>query len=381
MELKRQINLKQALTSKSFFLFGPRSTGKSYWIRKSFGAETLVVNLLNSDTFLRLAEAPHILREMITQAKTKQVVIDEVQKFPLLLDEVQNLIEEKGVRFLLTGSSARKLKRENANMLGGRAGILKMCPLSFSEIPEFDLPRFLRYGGLPRVYQSQDPVLELDAYVSAYLEQEIKAESWVRNLIPFSRFLKAASLTNGELVNFANISSDTGIPASSVREYYSILEDTLLGYVLEPWLESKKRKAIQTGKFYLFDPGVCHQIAGTTTLDRQSNSWGRAFEQFIGMELRAYMSYRQKRRRLCFWRSVNKQEVDFIIDNELAIEVKAKKRVTPRDMRGLRALMEEKIVKQNYLVSDDELERKTDDGIILLHWKSFLKQLWEGELF
>lgn len=220
-------------------------------------------------------------------------------------------------------------------------------------------------------------MLELDAYVSGYLDLEVKAESLVRNLIPFHRFIKTAAMFNGELINYANISSDAAIPASTVKEYFSVLEDTLFGFVLEPWVESKKRKAIQTGKFYFFDTGVCNIIIGASKIERASSLWGKSFEQFIAMELRAFLSYKLKRERLSFWRSENKQEVDFLIGESVAIEVKASHRISKKHLGGLKALREEKIFKSFYVISEDELER-IEDGVHIIHWRTFLQKLWGG---
>ena len=214
-----------------------------------------------------------------------------------------------------------------------------------------------------------------------YIEQEIKLEANIRNLPPFHRFLKSAALSNGELINYANISNDAGVPATTVKEYYMVLEDGLIGYTLEPWVESKKRKAIQTAKFYFFDPGICHYITGTKSLDRNSNLWGKSFEQFILMELKSYNAYKQKRKKIYFWRSVNKQEVDFIIDDEVAIEVKSCKKITPKYLSGLKFLQEENIIKTFYIISEDPINRLEDGFIHALYWKDFLKNLWNGEIF
>ena len=371
---------------------GPRSTGKTFLLEKLLPPENCsYINLLSSDVFLRLSAEPGLLGEMIDShhkgvkragqmavPKAVQIaVIDEIQRLPELLNEVHRLIEERGIRFLLTGSSARRLKREHANMLGGRAGMLNFFPLVYPEIPRFDLKRYLTVGGLPRVYAAEDPALELEAYVSVYLEQEIKIEANIRRLGPFSRFLKAAALSNGELINYANIASDAGVPASTVREYYSVLEDTLIGIVLDPWVKSEKRKAIQTAKFYFFDTGVCNYILGLHQLDRNSNFWGKSFEQYICLELKAYLSYFQRSKKLSFWRSINKQEVDFIIDDEIAIEVKSTKKVIPKHLAGIRALKEEEKLRKFYLVSDDPIERM-HEGVSIIHWRSFLKALWAG---
>ena len=201
-----------------------------------------------------------------------------------------------------------------------------MFPLIYREIPDFNLNRYLQYGGLPAVYLSDYPEEELDAYVNTYLKEEIMAEGLIRRLPPFSRFLKTIALANGEMINFTKLANDCQVPPSTVTEYVGLLEDTLIGFLLPAWTESKKRKAIKTGKFYFFDPGVTHMLAGTETLDRNSNLYGKSFEQFICMELRAYLSYRRKKIPLTYWRSKNGHEVDFLLGTRTAIEVKASKK-------------------------------------------------------
>jgi len=296
------------------------------------------------------------------------------------LDEVQRLIEAKRLRFFLTGSSARKLRRGQANLLAGRAWQANLFPLTWAELTDahFDLDRYLRYGGLPSVFLSQDPIEELQAYVHTYLSEEIQAEGLVRRLPQFSRFLQVAALSNGQILNFTSIGSDTQVSPSTVREYY-LLEDTLLGFLLPPWTKSRKRKAIATAKFYLFDTGVTHTLAGTRTLERNSDLYGRSFEHWIGMELRAALSYQRTHQELSYWRSTRQHEVDFIIGDEIAIEVKASQRVTTRDGKGLRALQEEGMLKRFYLVSQDPVERIADD-IHSVHWQTFLSRLGAGTL-
>lgn len=380
MEFRRILDLNDLLSKKSHFLFGPRSTGKSYLIKKQLRDKAILIDLLRSDFYLRLSANPTEVERIIkADAQNRRwVVIDEIQRIPSLLDEVQRLIAEDYI-FLLTGSSARKLKRGQANLLAGRAWTSLLFPLVSCEIPMLELDRYLRFGGLPQVWGSANPEEELDAYVQTYLQEEIRAEGLIRNLLPFSRFLKQAALDNGNLLNFSQIASDSEVPASTVREYYSILEDTLIGFLLEPWTGSKKRKAIQTAKFYFFDPGVTHTLAGTKSLDRNSNLYGSSFEQFIGMEVRAYLSYRRIKEPLTFWRSAHGHEVDYLIGDHTAIEVKSTQRITPRDFRGLTALAEEKAFKNYYLVSQDRIATKSG-RVSSLYWEGFLKGLWEGDL-
>ncbi len=383
MDLDRILRLPDLLAKKSFFLFGPRATGKSWLVRKQLGEKALVLDLLRSDLYLRLSADPGELAAIVAAGLgggRRFVVIDEVQRVPELLNEVHRWIEEKGVRFLLTGSSARKLRRGNVNLLAGRAWTAHLFPVTWKEIPEFDLDRYLRYGGLPSVVLSGDPEEELRAYAHAYLYEEIQAEGLVRKLPQFSRFLIGAALSNGRMLNFAKLGSEAGLPASTIREYYSILEDTLLGFALPPWTRSRKRRAIATAKFYLFDPGVTHALAQTRTLDRNSDLYGRSFEQWIGMELRAYLSYARSRDGLSYWRSIHQQEVDFVIGDHTAVEVKAARKVASGDVRGLLALREEKILKNFWMVSQDPVETRTG-GVACLHYRSFLSRLWQGDLF
>lgn len=382
MKIDRQLDLPQLLKKKSFFLFGPRATGKTFLLRGQLHDHAIILDLLRSDLYLRLSRSPADLESIISASRPDSVVvIDEVQKVPQLLDEVHRLIESKGLTFLLTGSSVRKLRRGQANLLAGRAWQAALFPLTWAELDahNFDLDRYLRYGGLPTVYLSEEPDEELHAYTKTYLYEEIQAEGLVRRLPQFARFLQVAAVSSGQMLNFAEIGSDAQVSPTTVREYYYLLEDTLLGFLLPPWTKSKKRKAIATAKFYLFDTGVTHTLAGTATLDRNSDLYGRSFEHWIAMELRAALSYQRRRQELTYWRSTHQQEVDFLIGDEIAIEVKASTRVHERDGKGLRALQEEGIVKRFYLVSQD-LQEMASNNIQRLHWRTFLGRLWSGTL-
>lgn len=382
MEFVRILDLRTLLAKKSFFVFGPRTTGKSYLVSKQLSDVVAVLDLLRGDVFLRLSANPADLEHLIEPrlaGRKRWVVIDEIQRLPDLLNEVHRLIEQRRLRFLLTGSSARKLRRGAVNLLAGRAWTAQLLPLTSQEIPNFGLDRFLRYGGLPPVVQSDEPGEELYAYVHTYLHEEIQAEGLVRRLPQFSRFLTTAALANGQLLNFAALASDTAIPASTIREYYSILQDTLIGFLLEPWTRSNKRKAISTAKFYFFDTGVVHALAGTQTLDRNSDLYGRSFEHWVGMELRAFLSYRRIRQPLRFWRSTHGHEVDFLVGERTAIETKATRHLSARDLRGLEALQQERQFKQLWMVSQDAVET-TRAGIRCVHWRTFLDMLWNDKL-
>jgi len=379
MLIQRTLDLKNLLSKKSFFLFGPRATGKSSLIKQVLSESSMTIDLLNSRLYLRLLDSPHDLESIIDSGNKGQViVIDEIQRIPELLNEVHRLIEDKKLTFLLTGSSARKIRRGKANLLAGRVWEARLFPLTWKEIPDFDLNRYLRYGGLPPVYMSKYPEEELDAYVNTYLKEEIMAEGLIRKLPPFSRFLRSIAPANGEMINFTKIANDCQVPPSTVTEYVGLLEDTLVSFLLPAWTESKRRKAISTGKFYFFDPGVTHTLSGTEVIDRNSHLYGKAFEQFIGMEIRAYLSYKRKKVQLSYWRSVHGYEVDFLMGRQTAVEVKASQKISQRDFKGLKALEEEKVFKNYILVSQDPINTR-ENHFQALFWEDFLKDLWEDK--
>lgn len=381
--ITRTINLLELMNKKSHFLFGPRSTGKSTAIRQQLGEKAVIVNLLRTSVQTTLLKNPEELEGIIdasVNSNPSMVVIDEIQKVPALLDEVHRLIEERNFRFLLSGSSARKLKASGVNLLGGRAWISNMFPLTTEELKEnFKLERYLRYGGLPHVYTSSFPQDELEAYITTYINEEIKMEGLVRKIPAFLDFLRLAALTNTQLLNFSTIASDVGVSATTIKEYYGILEDTLIGRLLQPWAKSSKRKSVATAKFYFFDTGVCHTLAETQTIDRNSDLYGQSFEQLIFMELSAYLSYRNRKEKIRFWRSQDRHEVDFTIGDEIAIEVKSTKKINKDDFLGINALREEGVFKLFFIVSSDPVDVVRDDVHCLI-WKTFLQRLWADQI-
>ncbi|OGT50237.1 MAG: ATPase [Gammaproteobacteria bacterium RIFCSPHIGHO2_12_FULL_41_15] len=379
MYINRILDLKQLIEKKSHFLFGPRATGKSSLIEHQLANDCLLIDLLHSETYLRLIENPSALEAMIAVTEKKWVVLDEVQRVPEILNEVHRLIEKKGITFLLTGSSARKLKKQSVNLLAGRARQAELYPLTYHELPNFNLASYLQYGGLPMVVLSHEPAEDLDAYVYTYLEQEIKAEALVQKLPAFSKFLQLSALTSGNTLNYASIASDAGVSAMTLREYYQILEDTFLGFTLLPWQHSTKRKAVTTGRFYYFDTGVKNRLAQISSIPEQSDLYGQAFEHFIAMELRAYLSYTRKKLPLCFWRTVEGVEVDFIIGDDIAIEIKSTQKISDKHLKTLKRLQEENKLKAYYLISRDSVAMKKGD-IFILPWETFLKKLWDGEV-
>ena len=378
---QRLLDLDKLVNKKSMFLFGPRSTGKTTLLRNLY-PDTAIINLLKSETFLFLSANPGNLRNLVKEIQTSSsvIIVDEIQKIPELLNEVHDLIETTKHRFILTGSSARKLRAGGVNLLGGRAWQAHLFPLTFKELTDFSLERYLQIGGMPQVWSSKDPIEELDSYVELYLREEIRAEGLVQNLMDFSRFIRAVGLTNTEQLNYANISRDTGVPANTIRGWYELLVDTFLGFYLEPWQESKKRKAVATPKWYFFDIGVAHFLTRNFQINPSTSEYGKSFEHFIAMELRAWLSYNRIKQSLTYWRSTTGFEVDFLIGNKLAIEVKATTRVHSQDLKGLKALQQEQIFSQYILVSLDPLSRISDEGIRILPWENFLNELWGGKL-
>ncbi|MDP1574778.1 MAG: DUF4143 domain-containing protein [Coxiellaceae bacterium] len=350
-------------------------------IRHTLAREDIfIIDLLRSELYLHLSARPHELESMINMhPECKIIVIDEVQRVPMLLNEVHRLIETRGLIFLLIGSSARSLRQHHVNLLAGRAWEAHLFPLTTAEIPNFQLPRYLQYGGLPAVYTSTNPAEELHAYVDTYLKEEIQAESLVRKIPNFARFLQLAAMTSGTLLNFSAVASDTGIPISTVREYYHILEDTFIGFLVPAWTKTIKRKAMSTAKFYLFDCGVKLTLAGIRTLDANSDQYGQAFEHFIVLELRAYVSYKRLHLPISYWRSQQHHEVDFIIGDDIAIEVKSTHKITEKHLKGTRLLMQEAICQKYYVISQDPINRQIDH-IHIIFWKDFLTQLWEDRI-
>jgi predicted AAA+ superfamily ATPase len=313
-----------------------------------------------------------------------QIVIDEIQKVPQLLDEVHWLHEHRSARFALCGSSARKVKRGHANLLGGRAVRYELHGLTATEIgKDFDLTRMVNHGYLPNIYLSDSPVRLLNGYVADYLKEEIAAEGLVRSLPSFSEFLNIAALSDAELVNFSTIARDCGVSSHTIKGYFQILEDTLLGTWLPAYRKRPKRRVIGAPKFYFADVGVVNYLARRGTLQQGSELFGKAFENWVFHELSAHNSYSEKFATLSYWRLASGIEVDFIVnDMELAVEAKATAKVTSDHLRNLRSLIEDQPrVKQRVVVSLESQSRKSEDGILILSPNDFCQRLAAGDLF
>jgi uncharacterized protein len=363
---------------ESLFLWGARQTGKSTLLRYLFH-DSLWFDLLLSDVYEKLQRNPSQLREIMLASKPeKPVIIDEIQRIPALLNEIHWLIENRNVRFILSGSSPRKIIRSGANLLGGRALRYELYPLISQEIPEFDLLKALNSGLLPRHYLSPNPHKLISAYIGSYLRDEIMAEAKIRNISSFSRFLEMAAFSNGEIVNYTNIASECGISSPTVKEYFHILEDTLTGRFLPSFQKRPKRRVILAPKFYYFDVGIVNYLLKRGKIVYGSESFGNAFEHFIYQEIYAHSSYTGLNYPLAYWRTASKIEVDFILgDHEVAVEVKSTRSATPRHLKGLKSISEEYNVNKLILVSDDPYPRKTGN-IHILPWKVFLQRLWGG---
>ena len=380
----RVLDVGPALSQRSVFLFGPRQTGKSSYVREQLKPEPMLnYNLLDGGLRLRLLADPTLMRQEVEARNLRDCVvfIDEIQKCPELLDEVHLLIEERGIRFLLSGSSARKLKRAGTNLLGGRARTKYLHPFVYPEVAEDNdlLERVMARGLLPPHYLSEAPDEDLRSYVDTYLSEEIAAEGQARNLPAFARFLQTAATVNAKIINYTNAANDAQVPRQTVRLWFQILIDTMLGYELSSYTSTVKRKAVETAKFYFFDIGVVRALRRLPAILPESSDFGEFFEHYIFMELKAYLDYRKPSSRLSYWRSLSGYEVDFVIDDEVAIEVKTAEVAQDKHLSGLKALREEGKIKSFYLVCRESRPRKVD-GIDILPWREFLARLWAGDI-
>jgi predicted AAA+ superfamily ATPase len=376
---RRALHLREALKHKSLFLLGPRQTGKSTLVRTTF-PEAAFYDLLEADTFRELSARPEYLRQTLSP-EHRVVVVDEIQKLPSLLDEIHLLIERnKSLRFVLTGSSARKLKRGGANLLAGRAWVSRFHPLVSSEVGYERVADRINRGGLPSILDSPHYKEDLNAYVGTYLREEVLSEGLTRSIGRFSRFLEVAGLTSGEQINFTSVASDAGVPPSTVREHYQILEDTLVGHLLPAYQGTVKRKPVATSKFYFFDIGVANILKRTSIIESGSEAYGRALEHLLFLELKTYLDYHRLDDPLTYWRSRSRFEVDFVIGNKVAIEVKAKSRVSSRDYKGMLALGEEVRLKRKIVVCGEKRRRRDDAGVEIVPITTFLKDLWTGRV-
>ncbi len=381
---KRSLSLPASGT-ETFFLWGPRQTGKTTLLRKTYG-DARWVDLLKAEEFRRYVARPELLRQEIEAEPLnpgRQIVIDEIQKVPTLLDEVHWLLENRGLHFALCGSSARKVKRGAANLLGGRAIRYELHGLTASELAgEFDLDRMLNHGYLPRIYEASRPNRLLDAYIADYLKEEVAAEGLVRNLPTFSDFLDVAALSDCEIVNFSNIARECGVSSHTTKNHFQILEDTLLGRWLPAYRKRPKRRVIGAPKFYFVDVGIVNRLARRGELHPGSELYGKAFENWVFHELTAFSNYRGCDSALSYWRLASGIEVDFVLgDMAVAIEAKSSVKITRDHLKGLRNLVVDyPDVARRIVVCREPKPRKTDDGIDILPANTFVQRLWNGDI-
>ncbi len=370
---------------QSAFLWGPRKTGKTTYLKSHFPG-SIVYDFLRTDLFLELSKHPALLRERLLAEKkdilSRPIILDEVQKVPQVLDEVHWLIENKKLKFILCGSSARKLKISHSNLLGGRAWRFEMFPLTSAEVGKVNLLHALNHGMVPSHYlQGDEYKKSLQAYAQDYLKEEIFAEGLTRNIPAFSRFFDAFAYTHGELTNYANIARDCGVDSKTVKEYYQILVDTLLATRVEPFKKKQSRQVITKAcKYYLFDVGVAGFLTKRVIQEEKGVEFGRAFEHFIAMELFAYRSYSGLNFEINFWRTKTGLEADFILANgEIALEVKGGSRIDRNDFSGLNAFIEEYSPKRAIMVSNEK-HKRVHGKIDIIPWELFLNQLWGGKI-
>ncbi len=370
----------EEIGNESAFLWGARQTGKSTLLKKLY-PNAIYFDLLLSEVFEMFSRNLGQLREIVlADLNNKLVIIDEIQRIPRLLNEVHWLIVNKGIQFILSGSSPRKIIHSGENLLGGRALRYELYPLIYKEIPDFDLVRAINHGLIPRHYIVKNPKKLLSAYIGNYLQDEIIAEARIRNISAFTNFLESAAFSNAEIVNYTNIATDCGVKSPTVKEYFNILETTLIGRFVPSYQKRPKRRVIQAPKFYFFDIGIVNYLAKNSSLTFGNEAFGKSFEHFIYLELYAYSKYSAKEFSISYWRTASQIEIDFVLgDNEIAIEVKAAKNIVPRHLSGLKSFMEEYKVKSSILISNDIYNRRIGN-IDVMPWKNFLDKLWAGDI-
>ena len=360
----------------SIFLFGARQTGKSTILRQQF-PKAIYIDLLDTEVKNRLSRRPVLLYETLKdKPENTLVIIDEIPEVPELLNEVHRLISERHIIFILCGSSARKLKRKGKNTLGGRALPVYLYPFVSAEIPDFNIDHAVSYGMIPSHYLAKNPQRRLAAYIEVYLKEEIKEEALVRNLDAFQRFLEAAALTDGEMVNNNNIAQDCGVSATTVSAYFDILEDTLIGYRIPAFTKVMKRRLVQAPRFYYFDVGVANHLLHRKELVRGTTDYGHAFEHLVVQEIYAWMHYTHSEETLSYWRTYTGMEVDVVIgDARVAIEIKSAEEVMNRHLKGLKAFGEEHPQSRRIIVSLDKFNRHMGD-VECMYVLDFFKLLW-----
>lgn len=366
---------------EAMFLFGARQVGKSTLLQERF-KDAVYYDLLIPSVRRSFKRNPDLFREALSSKPAGTlVIVDEIQKVPELLDLVHWLMVNRKLRFILSGSSARKLKKSGANTLGGRAQPRTLFPLVWKEVTDFQIDRAVQNGMIPRHYLAEDATDRIEAYVKVYLDEEIRDEAAVQDIDAFERFMEVAAISDGEMLNYSNIAADCGVSAKTVKSYYQILYDTLLGYEIPAYRKVVKRQVVQAPKFYYFDVGLANYLMGRYSLRRGTDDYGHAFEHFVMQEIIAYRGYFRCREEISYWHTYNNQEVDAVIgDAKVAIEIKSSEQVKASHKKGLKAFKEEHPECRLILVSLDPITRVSGD-IEIINISDFLKMLWNGEIF
>lgn len=363
--------------SKSFFLFGPRGVGKTTWVKKAF-PQAVYLDLLEAELFNDLLANPQRLESFIPADIDKWIIIDEVQRIPELLNEVHRLIEKDKHKFILTGSSARKLRKGGHNLLAGRALTYSLHPLTASELgDDFDLNRSLSYGQLPSVYIEDDPKAYLESYVKTYLEEEVKEESLTRNLSAFSRFLEAASFSQGSILNISSVARDCAVERKVVENYFTILEDLLIAYRLPVFAKRAKRRLVTHSKFYFFDTGIYRTLRPGGPLDMPEQIEGAAFETLFFQELLAINDALGSGYTISYWRTSNNMEVDFVLYGNkgiIAFEVKRTGKISSSMLNGLKSFLRDYPMGRAFLIYGGRHYRR-EGKIEIIPFIDALKQL------
>lgn len=363
---------------EAMFLFGGRQVGKSTLLKERF-PKAVYFDLLNSELRNRFRQHPEVFRESLLRYPPETlVIVDEIQKVPDLLDEVHWLMVNKGLFFILSGSSARKLKKSGANNLGGRAIPETLFPLVSVEIPDYDLERAVQNGMIPRHYMVANARNRLKSYIELYLKEEIIEEAVVQNVDDFVRFLEVAAISDGEKLNYENVAADCGVSANTVKAYYKILCDTLLGFEVPAYTKIIKRKLTKASRFYFFDVGIANYLTGRHHLAPMTPEYGHAFEHLVMQEIAAYLGYSNSEEKLTYWHTYDNQEVDAVIgDARVAIEIKSTDSVQASHKKGLAEFAKEHPNVRQILVSRDRVTRRSGD-VDLYYVTDFFKELWEG---
>ncbi len=377
---ERIFDIKNRL-DEGMFLFGARQVGKSTLLKNRF-PQAIYIDLLNSDLRRRFKQNAALFKEMLTKYPAETlVIVDEIQKVPELLDEVHSLMVDYGLHFILSGSSARKIKKSGANQLGGRAIPETLYPLVSAEITDYDLNKAIQNGTIPRHYAVTNAKNRIKAYIDLYLKEEIKEEAAVRNVDNFERFMEVAAISDGEIINYENIATDCGISANTVKAYFKILYDSLIGYEIPAYRKVIKRKLTQAPKFYYFDVGVANYLMRRYKLEPGTPEYGHAFEHLVMQEIIAYLGYKGELDQLSYWHAYSGEEVDAIIgDAKIAIEIKSADEIQRKHTESLREFAKEHPNAKLIVVSRDKITRQSG-GIDLYYATDFFKALWNEELF